>query len=107
MRLLLFDIDGTLIVSGGAGRAAMADAFAAEFGLSGFDGVQVDGRTDTGIFGDALTLAGVDPTPAALDRMTTAYLARSPRRLRATMVASLRASSICSTRLSTPMPWSV
>ena len=82
MRLLLFDIDGTLIASGGAGRDAIADAFATEYGLSGLDGVQIDGRTDTGIFEQALTLAGVDPTPAAVDRMTAAYLARLPEALR-------------------------
>lgn len=82
MRLLLFDIDGTLLKSGGAGRHAMAGAFAAEFGLSGLlDGVQVDGRTDTGIFEGALKLAGVDPTPATVDRVTTAYLARLPEAL--------------------------
>ncbi len=82
MRLLLFDIDGTLIASGGAGRDAIADAFSDEFGLSGLDGVQIDGRTDTGIFEDALRLAGVDPTPADVDRMTEAYIARLPEALR-------------------------
>ncbi len=81
MRLLLFDIDGTLIASGGAGRDAIADAFAEEFGLSGLDGVQIDGRTDTGIFEDALTLVGVDPTPDAVERMTAAYLTRLPENL--------------------------
>ena len=81
MRLLLFDIDGTLIHSGGAGRDAIADAFAAEYGLSGLDGVQIDGRTDTGIFADALRLVGVEPTPAAVDRMTAAYIERLPEAL--------------------------
>ncbi len=81
VRLLLFDIDGTLIQSGGAGRHAIAGAFAAEYGLAGIDGVQIDGRTDTGIFEDALRLAGVAPTPAAIRRMTDAYLARLPEAL--------------------------
>ena len=82
MRLLLFDIDGTLIASGGAGRDAIADAFSDEYGLSGLDGVQIDGRTDTGIFEDALRRAGVDPTPADVARMTDAYIARLPEALR-------------------------
>ena len=82
VRLLLFDIDGTLIASGGAGRDAIADAFSEEYGLSGVDGVQIDGRTDTGIFEDALRLAGVDPTPADVARMTEAYIARLPEALR-------------------------
>ena len=83
MRLLLFDIDGTLIQSGGAGRAAIAAAFAAEYGLAGLDGVQIDGRTDTAIFEDALRLAGVPPTPEAVSRMTDAYLACLPAALAA------------------------
>ncbi len=82
VRLLLFDIDGTLIASGGAGRNAIAEVFAEEYGLSGLDGVQIDGRTDTGIFADALALVGVDPTPEAVDRMTGAYLSRLPEALR-------------------------
>lgn len=78
VRLLLFDIDGTLLVSGGAGRAAIAEAFVAEFSLAGLDDFQVDGRTDTGIFEEALMHAGIDPTPDALARMTAAYVARLP-----------------------------
>lgn len=81
VRLLLFDIDGTLLVSGGAGRAAIAEAFAAEFGLAGLDDFQVDGRTDTGIFEEALSQAGVDPTPDVLERMTAAYVARLPENI--------------------------
>ncbi len=78
VRLLLFDIDGTLILSGGAGRSAMAEVFAEEFGLPNLDDVPIDGRTDRAIFEDALALAGVDSTPATLDRMIAAYLKRLP-----------------------------
>ena len=45
--LLLFDIDGTLLVSGGAGKRALNRAIEALFGAAGaFDGVPVAGRTD-------------------------------------------------------------
>ena len=33
IRLVLFDIDGTLILTGGAGMKAFAESFAAEFDL--------------------------------------------------------------------------
>ncbi|MCY4639103.1 MAG: HAD family hydrolase [Chloroflexi bacterium] len=78
MRLLLFDIDGTLIESGGAGRAALAGAAAAELGLTGLAGVAFAGRSDRAIIQDVLALADVEPTPAAVDRLAAAYLARLP-----------------------------
>ena len=55
MRLILFDIDGTLIDSGGAGvRAldlAMKDLFSIE---NAFQGITMAGRTDTQIIRDGL-----------------------------------------------------
>lgn len=49
-KLILFDIDGTLITSGGAGerslRMAVKDCFGAEDDLKG---IEIAGRTDTGI----------------------------------------------------------
>ncbi|HEX3818677.1 MAG TPA: HAD family hydrolase [Chthoniobacterales bacterium] len=49
-RLLLFDIDGTLIDSGGAGVQALRDALRAQFGFDdGLEGIEIAGRTDTGI----------------------------------------------------------
>ena len=46
MHTLLFDIDGTLIRSGGAGFAAMKIALAEILGLETFPHVKVHGRTD-------------------------------------------------------------
>ncbi len=82
--LLLFDIDHTLIVSGGAGRAAIAAAVADEFGVRRpLDGMAVDGRTDRAILGEALERAGLAHGPDAIDRLLEAYLARLPAELRA------------------------
>ena len=79
MRLLLFDIDGTLIVSGGAGRDAIAAAFAAKFGLSeALAGIPIDGRTDRAIFEDAFRRADIAPTPDTIQHVIAAYLARLP-----------------------------
>ncbi len=50
MRVCLFDIDGTLLATGGAGKAAMEAALISEFGLSALiDGVPYSGRTDRAI----------------------------------------------------------
>ena len=47
-RLLLFDIDGTLLLSGGAGVRAMGRAFEDVFGVrDGFDGIPVAGHRST------------------------------------------------------------
>jgi len=54
-RLLLFDIDNTLLWSGGAGALAMGLAFRDLFGIDdGFKGVEFSGRTDCYILAEAL-----------------------------------------------------
>lgn len=53
--LLLFDIDGTLITTGGAGYRAMKRAVEDECGVpAALDGIPVAGRTDSIILRDAL-----------------------------------------------------
>ena len=59
-KILLFDIDGTLLLSGRAGYRALTRAFEELFGVKrGFDGVPVAGMTDELILTDALRRAGV------------------------------------------------
>jgi phosphoglycolate phosphatase len=49
-RLLLFDIDGTLIHSGGAGVEALKSAFKERFGMDeDLEGIEIAGMTDSGI----------------------------------------------------------
>jgi phosphoglycolate phosphatase-like HAD superfamily hydrolase len=49
-RLLLFDIDGTLIHSGGAGVHALKSAFRERFGVADdLRGIEIAGMTDSGI----------------------------------------------------------
>ena len=49
-RLLLFDIDGTLIHSGGAGVQALKSAFQERFGITDdLHGIEIAGMTDSGI----------------------------------------------------------
>ncbi len=58
-RLYLFDIDGTLLSTGGAASHAMGLAFERVFGVAdGFRNVTFTGRSDLAILQDALTNAG-------------------------------------------------
>ena len=78
-RLVLFDIDGTLLLSRGAGRRAILVAM--EEWLSSTDlarvgEVRFDGKTDPQIVSELLRAAGVaDPDhPARIDQVLTRYL---------------------------------
>ena len=76
MRLLLFDIDGTLVLTGGAGSRAMTRAFAATHGLDdALKTVDLAGRTDRIIMRDALSQAGRDHQDVDLDEFREAYCA--------------------------------
>src|SRR5437660_11760563 len=83
MRVLLFDIDGTLIRSGGAGKAAMEAGLRTAFGVTEIrDRVSYSGRTDPGIARELLALHGVEPTDANVERLKVAYLSHLPASLR-------------------------
>ena len=85
-RLYLFDIDGTLIHSGGAGSRAMAAAFAALWGRDdGFAGIEFSGRTDRAILRDALCANQCSDRPFEEDlrRFKRAYFRRLAGSLRA------------------------
>jgi phosphoglycolate phosphatase-like HAD superfamily hydrolase len=59
MRLVLFDIDGTLLWTNGAGRRAVGAALRDEAGTSGpIDTYRLDGKTDPLIVRELLELAG-------------------------------------------------
>ncbi|MDP2948526.1 MAG: haloacid dehalogenase-like hydrolase [Chloroflexota bacterium] len=66
-KLFLFDIDMTLLWSGGAGVKAMNLAFAQAFGISdAYANVEFTGRSDASIFRDAARLHGLDGDFASL-----------------------------------------
>ena len=58
MRLVLFDIDGTLLNSGGVGRASMQRALSEVFGSPGDSSYRYDGKTDKQIVRDVMRLEG-------------------------------------------------
>lgn len=70
MRLILFDIDGTLLWTDGAGRRAIQRALLDEMGTAGpIDRYRFDGKTDPQIVRELLTLAG-HPEAEAEERIS-------------------------------------
>jgi phosphoglycolate phosphatase-like HAD superfamily hydrolase len=79
MHVCLFDIDGTILLSGGAGRAAMEAALASEFGVPDSSGsVPFSGRTDRAIARDLFSLHGIEDSGQNWQRFLTAYLHHLP-----------------------------
>lgn len=61
-RILLFDIDGTLLDMQGEGRRLMCRALRQVFGVAGPSGAyDMSGKTDWQIVVDLMTLAGIEP----------------------------------------------
>jgi phosphoglycolate phosphatase-like HAD superfamily hydrolase len=75
-KLLLFDIDGTLLASGGAGVNALTEAAREYFSSHELDGIEVAGRTDTSIAHQLFARHGRELTPTAVTEFTDLYLAR-------------------------------
>lgn len=81
-RLYLFDIDGTLITSGGAGEASLKEAVRDFCGRSvDFQSVTISGNTDTGIARHMLVLAGMEPTEVNIMGLLDRYLGRLAGRI--------------------------
>src|SRR5262249_1649318 len=73
--LILFDIDGTLVLTGGAGVRAMSHAFEDCLGVrDAFRGMPMAGRTDSWILADAAAAHGVPSDSPALARFPGVYL---------------------------------
>jgi len=80
--LVLFDIDGTLVLTGGAGGRAMTLAFEDLFSIpDGFRGIPMPGRTDTRILSDAAAIHGIPADSPALDRFPEVYLRHLAREI--------------------------
>jgi phosphoglycolate phosphatase-like HAD superfamily hydrolase len=88
-KLVLFDIDGTLLTSGGAGERALRIAFRERFGIDDdLKNVEIAGRTDSGIARRMLASHGLPGTPENISAFLEAYtqhlaleLPRTPGRL--------------------------
>lgn len=80
--LVLFDIDGTLLVTEQAGTLSMHAAARSLFGESlSFDGVEVAGRIDPLIWADMARANGIEDHAAHHDRFRAEYARTLARRL--------------------------
>jgi phosphoglycolate phosphatase-like HAD superfamily hydrolase len=76
IRLVLFDIDGTLLHTGGAGSKAFARAFASEFGVNdGTERLKFAGRTDVSLVREFFSHQQIEASPENFQRFFKAYLA--------------------------------
>ena len=75
IRLVLFDVDGTLIRTGGAGLKAFERAFATEFNLrEGVERLSFAGRTDVSLVREFFRLHSVAATPEHFERFFDSYV---------------------------------
>ncbi len=82
MHVCLFDIDGTLISSGGAGKAALEDALVDVFGIPHvIEKLALSGRTDRAIVRDLFAMYDIADTAEHWHHLVAAYLRRLPNRL--------------------------
>ncbi len=74
-KLILFDIDGTLITSGGAGEKALRLGFRDRFGIDDdLKQIEIAGRTDSGIARAMFNAHHIDATPENLTAFFDGYL---------------------------------
>jgi len=83
MKLLLFDVDGTLVNARGAGALALAEAMREVFGIDELSElVSTVGRTDRGIVAELFAAHDIDDSAETFERLRSAYV----QRLRHTVV---------------------
>jgi len=74
-KVILFDIDGTLVLTGGAGQRAMGRAFEELFSIpNAFRHIDMPGRTDSWILSDAVAAHGTPWAAADRTRFRDVYL---------------------------------
>ena len=82
MYVVLFDIDSTLLHTRGAGRAAFAETFRADFDVERIrDGVSYAGRSDRAIVREVFAQHGIEDRPDTWQRFRCCYLRRLERAL--------------------------
>ncbi len=75
MKLVLFDLDGTLLWTNGAGRRAIHRALVEVLGSAGpIDGFRFDGRTDGEIVARLAEGAGLDASERVVDTVLARYV---------------------------------
>lgn len=75
MKIFLFDIDGTLISTGGAGTRALSKAFQEVLGVKDvFKNFEMAGKTDIQIIKEGLKIVGLEISIALVNKLVERYL---------------------------------
>jgi len=75
VRLILFDVDGTLVHTGRAGSQAFAKTFATEFkAVNGFEKIKFAGRTDVNLVREFFGYNQIPATPENFQRFFERYV---------------------------------
>ncbi len=75
VRLVLFDVDGTLVHTGRAGVKAFAKVFATEFNaVDGIERLKFGGRTDVSLVREFFGYHNIEPTPQNFQRFFDRYV---------------------------------
>ena len=83
MKVLLFDIDGTLIRSGGAGKLALEKALNETFDLENATAdIDYGGRTDFSIVRELLELNGIEYSDKAKEDLLSSYCSILPQMMK-------------------------
>jgi phosphoglycolate phosphatase-like HAD superfamily hydrolase len=89
-RLVLFDVDGTLLITNGLGRRVVGEVLAAQLGrLVDSYGASFSGKTDPQIFRELLTREGVTDVEPAMALALAAYEARMAEELVTASITAL------------------
>ena len=84
MYVVLFDIDSTLLRTGGAGREAFAETLRADFHIERIEGgISPAGRSDRSIAREIFARHGIEDGPGVWERFRRGYLKRLERTLAA------------------------
>lgn len=74
-KLILFDIDGTIITSGGAGERALRAGLKEQFGIDDdLKTIEIAGRTDSGIVRQLCRKFGLEESPETFTKFYDGYL---------------------------------
>jgi phosphoglycolate phosphatase len=80
MRVLLFDIDGTLLLTNGGGSGALKHALEREFGvLEAFTDLEFSGRTDRSLLEEILWRNQMPNTHEHFERLRDCYISVLPK----------------------------
>lgn len=75
LKVLLFDIDGTLIYTGGAGKRAFVDTLRDAFGIDDtLEDIPFSGKTDPLIVREIFSKHRIEPSAAHFDRFLETYV---------------------------------